>query len=85
MELNLVGKLFLTSLGAWAVGKASHTKLRGSKQEIETVYQTMVATRKFQEELNRPGATIQSVMDKLHVKQMTEADFERVFNIKWPL
>jgi len=83
--LNFSGKLFLTALGSWLVGKAVNTKLRGSRDEISAVTNALLASRKFQDELRKPGATIQSVIDKLHVKQMSAAEFERVMGVQWPL
>lgn len=83
--MNLLQKIFLTAISAWAVGKDTSTKFRGKKEEIEAIYNAMKATRLFQEELKRPGATVQSVMDKLDIKHMAEAEFERIFAVKWPV
>ena len=83
--MNLLSKIFLTAISGWAVGKDTNVKFRGTKEEIDVIYNAMKATRKFQEELKRPGATVQSVMDKLDVKHMTEAEFERIFALKWPV
>jgi hypothetical protein len=85
LSLNLTGKIFLASLGAWMVGKYVNTKIRGSRDEVSAVSNALMASKRFQEELRKPGATVQSVMDKLHVKQMSASEFERVFGIKWPL
>lgn len=85
LSLNLTGKIFLASLGAWMVGKYVNTKIRGSRDEVTAVSNALMASKRFQEELRKPGATVQSVMDKLHVKQMSASEFERVFGIKWPL
>lgn len=83
--LNLTGKIFLASLGAWLVGKYVNTKLRGNKNEVTAVSNALVASKRFQEELRSPGASVQSVMDKLRVKHLSAAEFERVLGIKWPL
>lgn len=83
--LNFMGKLFLASLGAWFVGSVTKTKLRGSKEEIVAVANALLSSRKFQEELNRPGASVESVMQKLNVKNMSAREFERIFNVSWPL
>lgn len=83
--VDLAGKLLITSLAAWMVGKVVNTKLRGNKEEIQTVSNVLLASRRFQDELRKPGATVDSVMEKLHVKQMTAAEFKRVFGIPWPL
>jgi hypothetical protein len=83
--LSLTGKMLLASLGAWLVGKVVTTKVRGSQDEITAVSNALMSSRKFQEELNRPGATVESVMAKLRVKQMSASEFERVLGVRWPL
>lgn len=85
VKLNLLGKLFIASLGAWAVGKVTNVKLRGSAEEIEAIANALMSSRKFQDELSRPGATVNSVVSKLNVKNMSAKEFERVFSVPWPL
>lgn len=83
--LNLTGKIFLASLAAWAVGKFVNTKLRGYPEEIQTVVNALMSSKVFQDELRKPGASVESVMEKLRVKQMSAADFKRVLGVEWPL
>lgn len=83
--LSLTGKMLVASLGAWLVGKVVNTKIRGSRDEIEVLANALLSSRKFQDELNRSGASVGSVMEKLRVKQMSASEFERVFGIPWPL
>ena len=83
--LNLTGKILVASLGAWMVGKYVGTKLRGTEPEVQAVANALLASRKFQDELQRPGASVSSVMEKLRVKQMSAAEFERVLGVRWPL
>jgi predicted sulfurtransferase len=83
--LNLTGKILLASLGAWLVGKVVNTKLRGNQDEITAVSNALMASRRFQDELHKPGASVQSVIEKLHIKQMSAAEFERVLGVPWPL
>ena len=85
MHLNLLGKLLFASVGAWLVGQLTNTKIRGTKTEIAALANAMVASKKFQDELRKPGASVQSVTNKLGVKNMTANDFKRVFGIQWPL
>lgn len=84
-SLSFTGKVFLASLGAWAIGKYVGTKIRGSREEIEAVTNALSASRRFQEELHKPGATVDSVIDKLHLKNMSASEFERVLGVRWPL
>ena len=83
--VNLTGKLLLASLGAWLVGKVVNTKIRGNQDEMTAVANALMASRRFQDELHRPGATVQSVIEKMRIKQMSASEFERVLGVKWPL
>ena len=83
--LNLTGKIFLASIGAWMVGKYVNTKIRGTEEEISAVTNALLSSRRFQEELRSPGASVQSVIDKLRIKQMSAAEFKRVLGVDWPL
>ena len=85
LKLNLLGKIFFASVGAWLVGKAVNMKIRGTPDEIQAVSNAMMASRRFQEELNRDGATVESVMQKLGLKHATAREFERVLGVPWPL
>lgn len=85
LKMNLIGKIFFASVGAWLVGKLVNTKLRGTREQIDAVANALSASRRFQDELNRPGATVDSVVQKLGVKHMSAAEFERVLGVPWPL
>ena len=85
LKLNLLGKIFFGTVAAWLVGKAVSTKLRGSKEQIEAVASALSASRKFQDELNTPGASVESVVQKLGIKHMSASQFERVLGVPWPL
>jgi len=83
--LNLTGKIMLASLGAWMLGKVVNTKIRGNQSEVSAITNALLASRRFQDELRRPGASVQSVIEKLQVKNMTAVEFERVLGVRWPL
>lgn len=83
--LNLTGKILFASMGAWLVGKLVNMKLRGTQSEINSVANALMASRRFQDELNRPGASVESVMEKLRIKNMTASEFERAMGVPWPL
>lgn len=85
LYFNLTGKMLLASLGAWIVGKFVSTKLRGNNDEIQAVANALMASRRFQDELRKPGASVQSVIEKLRVKQMSASEFQRVLGVPWPL
>ena len=85
MKTNLLGKLFFASLGLWVVGKVTKTKLRGTPEEIRAVAEALTSSKHFQDELSKPGASVQSVLDKLDVKNMSAEKFERIFGMNWPI
>lgn len=85
LHTNLLGKLFFTAVGAWLVGKTTNVVLRGTQTEIEAVTNAMLASRRFQDELKRPGATVDSVMNKLNLKHASAREFERILGVPWPL
>lgn len=85
LHLNILGKIFIAAVGAWVIGKPTNMKIRGTPREVKAVAAALKSSRKFQDELRRPGASVQSVMDLLRIKQMSARDFERVLGVRWPL
>ncbi len=85
LKLNLLGKIFFTACAAWLVGKVVNLKVRGTEAEVNAVGNAMMASRRFQEELRAPGATVESVMQKLNLKHASARDFERILGVPWPL
>lgn len=85
LRLNLLGKIFFSAVGAWLVGKATNLKIRGTPDEIEAVTYAMMSSRRFQDELSRPGATVESVMQCLGLKHASAREFERILDVPWPL
>jgi len=84
-KLNLPGKLFMAATAAWVLGKASKLKIKGTKQEIDALSSSLRASRRFRQELQKPGATVDSVMDKLGLKHARGKEFERITGVPWPL
>lgn len=85
LRLNLLGKIFFASVASWLVGKTVNMKIRGTPEEIQAVQGAMLASRRFQEELERPGVTVESVMQKLGLKHASAREFERILGVPWPL
>lgn len=85
LHVNVMGKIFWATLAAALVGKIVSTKIRGSRSQIDAVTNALISSRAFQDELSRPGATVDSVIEKLHIKQMSARDFRSKFGIDWPL
>lgn len=85
IKLTTTGKLFLAGLSAWIVGRASRLRVRGTKNEIVAIADALRSSRRFQEELKKPGATVQSVMQLLNIKNLKGKAFEQVLGVPWPL
>lgn len=85
MKLNLIGKVLLASIGAWAVGRVTNVKIRGSKEEIDAIINAMLSSKRFQDELSKPDATVQSVVDKLKLKNTDAEEFERILGVPFPI
>lgn len=83
--ISTVGKVFLAGVAAWLVGRASNIKVRGTPEEVKALKNALMSSKKFQQELNKPGATVQSIMDKLQLKNISAQEFERKLGIPWPL
>ena len=84
-KLNVIGKLFLSALASWSAGKKTGLKIKGTKQEIETLVSALTASREFQEELKKDDATVESVIEKLANKHAKGKEFEDLTGIPWPL
>lgn len=85
LHTNLLGKIFIASVGAWLVGRLTNVKVRGTKDEVTAVANAMVASKRFQDELKKPGATVESVVEKLKLKHASVRDFERILGIQFPV
>lgn len=84
-KMSTVGKLFLTGMAAWIVGRASKMKIRGSRQEVGAIERALRSSRRFQDEIKKPGASVQNVMDKLRLKNASASEFQRILGVPWPL
>jgi len=99
IQLSWAGKLFfagvasyLASLGIDKLTGGGNLppprlpfKIRGTPQQINAVVGALVASKAFQQELKRPGATVESVIQKLNLKNMTKERFRAMTGKPWPL
>ena len=84
-KMSTVGKLFLAGMAAWIMGRASRMKVRGTRREIDAVAGALRSSRRFQQEIGMPGATVQNVMEKLKLKSASASRFESILGVPWPL
>lgn len=86
--LSTTGKLFFASMAAYLAGKVgsgAFLKLKGKPEELRVIADALVASKAFQDELKRPGATIDSVIEKMNLKNMTADKFKQITGKKFPL
>jgi hypothetical protein len=83
--MSFFSTMLAAALGGWLAGMQTNVRIRGTQAQIEALTSALMASKRFQDELHRPGATVESVVQKLGVKQMSEREFERVFGVSWPL
>lgn len=90
-KLSWAGKIFFAGAAAYILGKGmSHRakipiKVRGTPQQMRAVIDAVVNSKKFQRELNKPGATIDSVIDKLRLRNMSKQQFQQITGKPWPI
>lgn len=85
LHVNGVGKVLFAAVAAWLAGHAVSLRIRASKLEAIALARAMVASKRFQQELAKPGATIESVMQVLGDKTKSAREFETAFGMRWPL
>ena len=83
--VSVTGKVFLAAVAASLLGKISNVRVRGTQEQIDALKDALMASREFQDELERPGATVQQVMDKLQLKNISAEEFERRFGVPFPI
>lgn len=84
-EFSFTGKILLGLMGAAFLQGFTGANVRGTPRQINAIVDVMMTSKRFQDELRRPGATVDSVIDKLGLKNASASHFERVLGIKWPL
>lgn len=85
LHVNGVGKVLFAGVAAWLAGHAISLRIRASKLEALALARAMVASKRFQQELAKPGATIEQVMRALGDKTRSAREFEDTFEQRWPL
>lgn len=85
MQLSLASKLFLASAVAWVTGRSTHLKIKGTQEEVDVITAALRATKDVLDALNNPEVTVETVIEKLNMKNSCGKDFERVTGMPWPL
>ena len=84
-EFSFTGKILLGLMGVAFLQGFSNAKVKGTPRQIDAIAEVLRSSKRFQDELHKPGATVDSVIEKLGLKNASAAQFEKVLGIKWPL
>lgn len=84
-DMSTMSKILLFVVGAWLVGKFIKLKMRGNQQQVSALAAALLSSKKFQDELKKPGASMESIVQHLKVKNMDADRFEKTFGVKWPV
>lgn len=85
-KLSSIGKLFFANLIATTLlGQKSFIKLKGTPQQIKALTDAIKASKEFQDEIKNPNATVDSVIEKLRLRNLASVEFGQKTNKPWPL
>lgn len=94
-SLSWAGKLFFAGVASYLAGvglqKAAAGapklpfKIRGTPEQIKAITDAILASKAFQEEIKKPGATVESVIQKLNLRNMNKDRFKQLTGRPWPL
>ena len=85
-KMTTLGKLvFASIITTMVTGQRSPFKLSGDSRKIEILSRAVQSSKRFQDEIKRPGASVDSVMRALDAKNLDANNFRSVFGVPWPL
>jgi hypothetical protein len=85
-KMTTLGKLvFASIITTMVTGQRSPFKLSGDPRKIEILAKAVQSSKKFQDEIKRPGASVDSVMRALDSKHIDAKNFKSIFGADWPL
>lgn len=94
-SLSWAGKLFFAGVASYLAGVGLQKmgtpapklpfKIRGTPEQIKAITDAIVASKAFQEEIKKPGATVESVIQKLNLRNMNKDRFKQLTGRPWPL
>lgn len=85
-RMTTLGKLvFASIITAMVTGQRSPFKLSGDPRKIDTLARAVQSSKRFQDEIRRPGATVDSIMRALDAKHLNAKTFEQIFGAPFPL
>jgi len=91
IKLSWAGKIFFAGAAAYIAGKGLQQKIklpvkvRGTPKQMKAVIDAIMGSKEFQQEIGRPGATIDQVIEKLQLRNLTKARFRQLTGLPFPL
>jgi hypothetical protein len=85
-KMSSLGKVFFASLLASITsGQRSPFKVTGDQRKLDALVQAIESSKKFHDETIRPGATVESIIRALDMKNVSARNFAQIFGTPWPL
>ena len=85
-RMTTLGKIVFASMIATMVtGQRSPFKLSGDPRKINVLARAIQSSKRYQDEIRRPGATVDSVFRALDLKHVDARNFKAVYGADWPL
>lgn len=99
LKLSWAGKLFFAGVAGWLGATAVKgfkqgmstppprlpIKIKGTPDQIKAIMDAIYGSKAFQSEISRPNATIESVIEKLKLRDLNKRNFERLTGKAWPI
>jgi len=85
-KMTTLGKLvFASLLASMATGQRSPFKLSGDPKKLEVLAKVVQSSKRFQDEIRKPGASVDSVIRAMDLKNIDARTFRAHFGAPWPL
>jgi hypothetical protein len=89
-QLSWAGKIFFAGAASYITGTGLSKvrmplKIRGTPAQMKAVVDAIVGSKEFQREITKPGATIDSVIQKMNLRNMTKQRFQDITGKAFPI
>lgn len=85
-RMTTLGKLvFASIITTMVTGQRSPFKLSGDPRKIDILSKAVQSSKRFQDEIKRPGASVDSVIRALDAKNIDANNFRSIFGVDFPL
>lgn len=85
-KLSTLGKIFFAGLATRMAREIiMPLKIKARPEQIRAITDAITASKQFQDEISKPGATIETVIQKMKLKNINKQTFEKATGKPWPL